>query len=332
MMRRREFIAGLGAAVASQPDARAQQPDRMRRVGVLTGDVANDPLIETAIAAFRDGMTKLGWVERRNLRTELRFAGGDAERFRAYAAEVVRFNPDVIVVSFGAAMRAVQEQTRTIAIVMAGAGDIAANGTVKNLARPEGNITGFVNLFASIGSKWLELLKEAVPKVERVGYVASAETLRNTEDIYFSSIEEAARVYDVKAIKIQYRSAVDIVRAIDAFAAEPNGGLIVSPAVDQTPEILKAIHQLAEQHRLPTISSNRNFAAQGGMLAYGTDLTDLWRRASFYVDRILRGAKVSELPVEYPTKFRLVINVKAAKALGLAISESFLLRADELIE
>jgi putative ABC transport system substrate-binding protein len=280
-------------------------------------------------------MTKLGWVEGRKLRTELRFAGGDAERPRAYAAELVRFNPDVIVVSFGAAMRAVQEQTRTIAIVMAGAGDIAANGTVKNLAHPEGNITGLVNLFASIGSKWLELLKEAAPTVERVGYVATSEafeTLRSPGDYYFSSIEEAARLYDVKAIEIQHRSAVDVVRAIDAFAAEPNGGLIVGPAAAPTPEILKTILQLAEQHRLPTISANGNFAAQGGMLAYGTDLTDLWRRAPFYVDRILRGAKVSELPVEYPTKFRLIINVKAAKAIGLTISESFLLRADELIE
>jgi putative ABC transport system substrate-binding protein len=334
-IRRRDLITLLGGAAAAWPPAaRGQQPDRMRRIGVLTGGVASDPISEATITAFRDGLAKIGWIEGRNLRTQIRFAGSDADRYRAYAAELVEANSEVIVVSFGAAMRAVEERTRTIPIIMAGAGDVAATGTVKNFASPEGNITGFVNLFASIGGKWLELLKEAAPRVERVAYLRNAATGASVE-YYLTYIEEAARAFRVQVTTIQFRTAVDLVHAVDAFAAEPNGGLILNPAAAPTLDIRSAILQLAAQHRLPTIVSNPgiNFAASDGLLiSYGSDGVDLWRRAPTYVDRILRGAKVSELPVQYPTKFVLKINLKTAKALGLTIPFSLLANADEVIE
>jgi putative ABC transport system substrate-binding protein len=298
---------------------------------VLVGaNAESDAPTQANIAAFREDLAKLGWHEERNLRLDLRYGGGNADRILTYAVELVRLSPDVIVAGTRAAILALQQQSRTIPIVITGAGDVAANGLVKNVARPEANITGVTNLFGSIGGKWLELLKEAVPSLKRVSFIESQFAIEGRISSYSPSIEETARVLSVQTIDIHYRSNVELVRAIDAFAATPDGGLIVGPAT--TVADRQAIRELAAQHRLPAIHADREFAAQGGLMSYGSYGTDQWRRASFYVDRILRGAKVSELPVEYPTKFRLVINVKAAKALGLTISEAFLLRADELIE
>jgi putative ABC transport system substrate-binding protein len=330
---RREFMAGLGGAAAGWPRAaRAQPADGMRRVGVLGAGTEDDQITQASIAALRDGLAKLGWAEERNLRIELRFGGNDTDRFRAYAAELVRLAPDAIVTDGGAAMRAVQQQTRTVPIVITGGGDPVANGIVKSLARPEGNVTGITNLYSSIGGKWLELLKEAVPRLERVALINNPQlTLDAAGTIYIPSIEEAARALAVKAVNVPYRDAVDIVHAIDAFVAEPNGGLIIIPP-PPTAALRETILRLAAQHRLPTIYANTPLAAEGGLMAYGSVPTDRFRRAASFVDRILRGAKVSELPVEYPTKFELVINLKTAKAIGLTIPESFLLRADELIE
>jgi putative ABC transport system substrate-binding protein len=303
-MKRREFIAGLGGAAAWPLVARAQQGERVRRVGMLMGFAGSDQVAQVDIAAFQDGLAKLGWVEGRNLRIDLRFGGGDAERTLAYAAELVSLAPDVIVTSTAAVTRAVQQKTHNIPIVITGVGDPVVNGIVKSIARPEGNTTGVTNLYASIGGKWLELLKEAVPQVDRVALLYNAQVTTDTGG-YFPSIEEAARVLAVKAIKMQYRNAVDIVRAIDAFAAEPNGGLIVVPP-SPTAANRETILQLAAQHRLPAIYQDRSLAAEGGLIAYGSSSADRHRRASYFVDRILRGAKVSELPVEYPARPRAV--------------------------
>jgi putative tryptophan/tyrosine transport system substrate-binding protein len=329
-MRRREFITLVGSAVAAWPlAARAQQGDRLRRIGMLVASTESDQLSQAQVAALRDGLAKLGWVEARNLRIDLRFGGGDAERIRAVAAELVSFAPEVIVCSGVEATLVLQQQTQTIPIVITGVGEPVANGIVRSLASPEGNTTGVTNLFYSISGKWLELLKEAAPRVERVALIYNAQFIPNVG--YFPSIDEAARRLAVKAIRTPYRDAVDLVRGIDAFASEPNSGLIVLPP--RPAEANRAtILRLAAQHQLPTVYSDRALAAEGGLMAYGSNTDDNFRRTAYFVDRILRGTKVSELPVEFPTKFELVINLKAAKAIGLTIPESLLLRADELIE
>ena len=321
-MRRRELIAGLCSAAAWPAMAQAQT-ERMRRVAALS-----DPATEALFAIFSGEMAKLGWVEGRNLRLDLRFGASDAER-RAYAAELVNLGPDVIVATGAPATLTLQEKTQTIPIVMIGGGDVFATGVVKNIAHPEGNVTGVTNLFGSIGGKWLELLKEAVPRLERVAYIHCV--LANSRESYLPSIAEAARVLNVQAIDIPFRlgDAVELMRGIDAFAADPAGGLILHPGVGPYQE---TILMLAAQHRLPTVVGGIR-GKEGALIAYyGSTAADLVRRVAFLVDRILRGAKVGELPVEYPTRFDLVINLKTAKAIGLTIPESLLLRADEIIE
>jgi putative tryptophan/tyrosine transport system substrate-binding protein len=331
-MRRREFVTGLGGTAAWSCVTRAQQAERVRRIGVLTNFAESDQVFQAYMTVFREGLTKLGWIEGRSFRTELRFGGADADRLRAYAAEIVNLAPDVIVTDSAETTRAVQQRTRTVPIVMTGAGDVFANGIVKNLARPEGNTTGVTAFFISFGGKWLELLKEAAPRIERVALIYNALLLPGDDGYgYFPSIQDAARVLAVKTIKTPYRDAVDIVRAIDEFSAEPNGGLIVLPP-PPTAADRATILRLATQHRLPAIYFNRAFVAEGGLMAYGTNTAERYRRASSFVDRILHGTKVSELPVEFPTKFELVINLKTAKEMGLEIPPALLLRADEVIE
>jgi putative ABC transport system substrate-binding protein len=326
-MRRREFITVLCGAATWPLAARAQQGERVRRIGMLASGTENDQASQTYIAALRDGLAQLGWVEPRNLRIDLRFGGGDAERIRTHAAELVSLSPDVIVTTTSAATRAAQQQTHTIPIVITGVGDPVGNGLVKSFARPEGNTTGVTSRLPSIGGKWLELLKEAAPGLARVALIYNA----NPDVGYFPSIEEAARRLAVTAIKTPYRDAVDLVHGIDAFASEPSSGLIVLPPRPADAN-RGAILRLAAQHRLPTIYQDRALAVEGGLMAYGSDGADIYRRASYFVDRILRGTKVSELPVEFATKFELVINLRTAKAIGLTVPEALLLRADELIE
>jgi putative tryptophan/tyrosine transport system substrate-binding protein len=329
-MKRRDLITLLGGAATAWPiAARAQQLERMRRIGVLASGTEGDPVSQAQVAALRDGLAKVGWVEARNLRIDLRFGGGDAGRIRALAAELVSLAPDVIVSSGVEATLALQRQTQTIPIVITGVGDPVDNGIVKSIARPEGNTTGVTNLFSSIGGKWLELLKEAAPRVERVALIYNAQVVQNVG--FFPSIEEAARRLAVTAIRTPYRDAVDLVRGIDAFASEPNGGLIILPPRPADAN-RGAILRLAAQPRIPTIYQDRAFPVEGGLMAYGSNTDDNFRRVSYFVDRIFRGAKVGELPIEYPTKFGLVINLKTAKAIGLTIPEAFLLRADKLIE
>jgi putative ABC transport system substrate-binding protein len=327
-MRRRDFITLLGGAAVAWPlAARAQQGEKVRRIGVLVGGAEDNSNTRANLAALGDGLAKLGWIEGRNLRIDLRFTLSDPARMRAYAVELVSLAPDVIVTSSRPATTAVQEQTKSIPIVFTAGNDPVSNGLLQNIARPEGNTTGFTSTVDSLIGKWLALLKEAAPHVTRVALVFNPQTVNAG---YFGSIEAAAPLPGVQAIKTPVRDPLELVRAIDAFAAEPNGGLLVVPVLPE--DSYQMLHRVAAQHRLPAIHSNRGRVVDGGLMAYGTDFPDIYGRAAAYVDRILRGAKVSELPVQSPTKFELVVNLKTAKALGLTIPEGFLLRADELIE
>jgi putative tryptophan/tyrosine transport system substrate-binding protein len=328
-MRRREFITLLGGAAAWPLAARAQQSGRVRRVGMLLNGGENDRLRQAYLGAMREGLAKLGWVEGRNLQIDLRW-NDDAAGFDRDATELVNLAPDVIVTSGGAATRAVQQQTHTIPIVFAVGGDAVANGLVHNIARPDGNVTGFSSPEPSVAGKWLELLKEAAPRVTRVAILFNPD-LAATAPIYVSLIEAVAPALGVEVSTMPIHNAVEIVRAIDAFAAEAGGGLIVLPPAP-APNIREALLQLVAQHRVPAIYATRDVARAGGLLTYSADTIDHYRRAASYVDRLLRGGKIGELPIQFPIKYELMINLKAAKAIGLKIPESFLLRADEILE
>ena len=322
MMKRRDFITLLGGVAAAWPlAARAQQEEKVRRIGVLAGTI--EP---TWLAALRDGLAKLGWIEGHNLRIDLRFTLADPARMRADAVELVSLAPDVIVTTNRPGTAAVQEQTKTIPIVFTAGNDPVSNGLLQNIARPEGNTTGFSSTVDSLLGKRLELLKEAAPHITRVALVFDPQTVNVG---FFPSIEAAAPLLDVQAIKTPVRDPLELVRAIDAFAAEPNGGLLVVPVLPE--DSYKMLHLVAAQHRLPAIDSTRPKVADG-LMTYAVDFSDIYRRAAAYVDRILRGTKVSELPVQSPTKFELVINLKTAKALGLTLPPSLLARADQVIE
>jgi ABC-type uncharacterized transport system substrate-binding protein len=326
-MQRRSFLTLLSGAAAAWPlAARAQQPVGMRRIGWLYVGADNDRVA----TAFRDGLASHGWIEGGNLRVDLRFGGDDLNRTRAHAADLVSLGPDVIATSSGATTRMLQLATQSIPIVFAAAGDPVANGLVQNIARPEGNTTGFAVNEPSVAGKWLGLLKEAAPQASRVAVILNP-ALAVTGPSSIASIEAAALALSVQAIATPVRDAVDIVHAIDAFSAAPNGGLIVLPP-PPVPAHLEAIHRLAVTHRLPSVYGGRDSVSAGGLISYGADTADLSRRAATYVDRLLRGAKVIDLPVQFPTKYELVINLRTAKAIGLTIPEAFLLRADEVIE
>jgi putative tryptophan/tyrosine transport system substrate-binding protein len=332
-MKWREFIVGLGSTTASLRVARAQQGEQVRRVGLLYPTNENSTNLGGYTGLFAQGLEELGWVNGRNLRIDIRWAGGNVDRMRTLARELSDLGPDVIVVSSGRARRAVQEQTRTIPIAFVYAGDPVASGIRTNIARPESNTTGVTDLFPSMGGKWLELFKEAIPRLARVALIFNPDF---RTEFMLTAIEAAAARYSVKAIRIVARNSAEIAPAIDAFATEPDSGIIVVPPVQILPSATQMIARLALQHRLPTFFSAKlpGVADQGGLMPYGAaDIADLFRRSGpDYVDRILRGAKPSELPVQFSTKFELVINLKTAKAIGLTIPESFLLRADEVIE
>jgi putative tryptophan/tyrosine transport system substrate-binding protein len=326
-MRRREFITFLGAAAAWPRSGRAQQPNVLRRIGVLIIGSENDPIAQKQLAALRDGLRRLDWVEGRNLQIDFR-ASGDPGRIRAYAEELVRLAPSVILTRGTAITRAVQEHTQTIPIVFLGAGDPVANGLVGSLARPGGNTTGVTDLFFTIGGKWLQLLKEVAPGITRFALIFNPEI---SSTAYFASIEAAADQFAVKAIRTPVRNAIEVARSIDAFATEPNGGLILIPPAPARDD-RDVISRLAVRYRLPAIYQNKSYATEGGMMSYGPDSDDLFRRGGpSYVDRILRGSKPSEMPIQFSTKFELVFNLKAAKAIGLEIPAALLARADVVI-
>ena len=331
-MRRREFIAGLGSAAAWPVIAGAQESGRIRLLGMLRQNDENDPVRKFWVSAFLEELAKLGWSEGRNLRVEARWNPRTSEQRQLDARALVGLKPDVLVAAPTRMVRALQEQTRTIPIVMIGAGDPLANGLVASLSRPEGNTTGVTDIFPSIAGKWLELLKACAPNLERVALIFNPDTI---DPIFLRTIEagaiDAGAQSGVRTLKMPVRNVAEIERAISDFAAEPNGGLIMVPPSPSGPE-REAINRLALRHRLPSVYQDRTQAAEGGLLSYGADMLELNRTGAFYVDRILRGAKPGDLPVQFPTKFQFVVNLKTAKAMGLDVPTSVLLRADEVIE
>jgi putative ABC transport system substrate-binding protein len=329
-MRRRDLIMLLGgaAATASPFGARAQQDGRMRRIGILARGAESDPYFQAQLRATREGLATLGWIEGRNLWLDIRYSEDDPDRLRAHADELVALAPDVITVGSMPATRMVVQRTRAIPIVFTNVGDPVAGGLLQNLARPEGNATGITSVYQSIAGKWMELLKEASPRTTRVALIFAAEIVT---DNYFAVIERAADVLGVETIRTSYRNIFELEGAIDAFAAEPDGALLMVPP-PPSQRARELINRLALKHRLPTMYSQRRSVADDGFMSYGSDPIEAHRLAASYLDRILRGAKVSELPVQFPTKFDLVINLKTAKALGLTVPPTLRAFADEVVE
>ena len=331
-MRRRQFITLLGGAAVAWPlTARAQQPDRVRRIGALvSGGIDVDDLdMQTRIGAFQQGLQQLGWADGRNFRIDVRMGGGDADRTRRYAEELVALAPDVILVTGAAGVTPILKATRTVPVVFTSVVDPVGAGFVESLARPGGNATGFVSFEYGLSAKLLELLKEVAPGVKRVAVIRDPDISAGTGQ--FGAIQAAAPSLGLDLIAINPREAGEVERAIAAFARTPNGGLIT------TSSALAVIRRdliigLAAKHKLPAIYYRRLFAASGGLVSYGSDVIDQLRRAAGYVDRILKGEKPAELPVQAPNKYEFVINLKTAKALGLTIPPSVLARADEVIE
>ena len=334
-LRRRDFIALLGGAglllAAKARRARAQQPERMRRIGVLMSLAANDPEAQVRVAAFEKGMRDLGWVEGRNLQIEYRWAPGDAANLlRSHARELVGAAPDLILANSTPVTLALQEQGHTVPVVFVQVTDPVGQGLVASLAHPGGNLTGFTSFEFSIGTKWLEMLKVVAPHITRVALVFNPKTAPFA-DLFWRPVEAAASSFDVTAVSAAAHDAAEIENVLDVFAREPNGGLMVLPEVS-TVNHRDLIITNAARHRLPAIYPFRSFAASGGLLSYGTDVSDVFQRAASYVDRILKGARPGELPVQGPTKFELVMNLRAAKMLGIAMPPLLLARADEVIE
>jgi putative ABC transport system substrate-binding protein len=328
-MKRRAFIALLGGAAAAWPLAARAQHERMRRIGVLIGYAETDAAAHALVAAFRQELQKLGWDEGRDIRIDVRFPGTDADRVRAFLMDLMSFTPDVLVSNTNLVTAIVQAEVHTLPIVFTSVGDPVGSGFVNNEAHPNGNLTGFANWEMSMSGKWLELLKEVAPQVERVGLLVYPETAASIG--FFKFAEPLAPALKVKLVALGVHDADEIKRVLTAFAAEGNGGLVVTPhAVTFTNRDL--IVALSARLRLPALYPLPFFVTSGGLISYGFDPVSQFQQGAGYVDRILRGAKPADLPVQYPTKFQLVVNLKTAKAIGLAIPESFLLRADEVIE
>jgi putative ABC transport system substrate-binding protein len=328
MIRRREFITLLGGAASWPLAARAQQGNRVRRIG-MSGD-ENDPVWKNRLSALTKALADLGWTDGRNVRMDLRWDGGDINRMPALARELVGLQPDIIVTNGTTpGTVAVQRETRTIPIVFANVSEPVASGLVPRLDRPRGNITGFGVLEATLGGKWLELLSEIAPGLKRAAIMFNPDTA--PASAYMPSFETAARSLKVAPITAPARSDVEIETAIIALAREPGGGLVVMPDVFMNVHRAPII-SAAARNNVPAVYANSYFARDGGLLSYGVDPVDAIRRAATYVDRILRGAKPGDLPVQFPTKFEMVVNLKTAKALGLAVPPSILLRATEVIE
>jgi putative ABC transport system substrate-binding protein len=327
---RRYCITLLGGAVAAWPlAARAQQGERMRRIGVLMTLAADDPEGQARLTAFVQGLQELGWTDGRNVRIDYRWPAGDAERTRRYATELAALAPDVILAGGGSVVPSLLQATRTVPIVFTQTPDPVGAGFVNSLARPGGNATGFLLYEYGISAKWLELLKEIAPRVTRAAVIRDAAIASGTGQ--WGAIQTAAPSFGVEVSPVNLRDAGEIERDVAAFARSPNGGLIV------TASTLAVVHRdlivtLAARHKLPAVYSSRFFVAAGGLISYGPDSIDPHRRAAGYVDRILKGEKPADLPVQAPTKYELAINLKTAKALGLEVPPTLLARADKVIE
>jgi len=326
-MRRREFLGVLGGAASVWPlTARAQQREQMRRIGILLPAAADD---RHFVGAFLQALGLLGWSVGRNLRIDIRWAGANADEIRRHAAELVALAPDVILAQGNTAVRLLLQASRTVPIVFPIAGDPVGAGLVDSLARPGGNATGFMNFEFSLSGKWLELLKQIVPGVTRVAVLRDPALGSGTSQ--FAAIQAVAPSLRVEVNPVGVRDATEIERALAAFAHAPDGGLIVTGGGSQQLH-RDLIVALAARHKLPAVYFERYFVAAGGLISYGPDLDEQFRGAASYVDRILKGEKPADLPVQAPTKYELVINLKTAKALGLTIPPSVLARADEVIE
>jgi putative ABC transport system substrate-binding protein len=328
-LRRRELLAALGGTAAWPLAARAQQGGRMRRVGVLMSLDESDPEQERRLSAFMQALAGLGWIDGRNLRTDLRWGGGDANRIRAVAQELVSLQPDIILTTSTPTTAALQRETRTIPIVFANVADPVASGIVARLNQPGGNISGFAANEATLVGKWLELLSEIAPGLKRAAIMFNPDM--SVASAYMPSFETAARSLKVEAITAPVHSDAEIETAIIALGREPGGGLVVMP------DLITSVHRApiisaAARNNVPAVYAQSYYVRDGGLLSYGVDQVDTYRRAATYVDRILRGAKPGDLPVQLPTKFEMVVNRKTATALGLAIPPSIMLRATEVIE
>jgi ABC-type uncharacterized transport system substrate-binding protein len=328
---RREFIMLLGGAAAVWPlAARAQQGERVRRIGVLMHLAADDPEGQARIGAFLQGLQEWGWAVGRNARIEYRWAAGDVERIRKYAAELVALGPDVILAAGGAVVPPLLQATSTVPIVFAQTPDPVGAGFVASLPRPGGNVTGFITMEPTIPSKWVELIKEIAPRVARVAFLFNPATAPYF-GVYVNPFKAAAATFGVEPIIARVHDTSELETIIAALARDPNGGLVVMPdgfLVAHRAEIAS----LALRYRLPAVYPFRVFTEVGGLLSYGNNLVDQYRRAAIYADRILKGEKPGDLPVQVPVKFELVINRKTAEALGLDVPPSFYWRADEVIE
>jgi putative ABC transport system substrate-binding protein len=329
-MKRRDFVTLLGGAVAWPLVARPQPREPRRRIGVLMSLAADDPESQLRVAAFSQGLGELGWTIGRNVNVDYRWAAGEADRYRRFAAELLALAPNVILASGGVSASGLQQATRTVPIVFANTMDPVGAGLVANLARPGGNLTGFATFEYGFSGKWLELLKQIAPRVTRVGVL---------RDPYFASgigqlagIQAVAPSFGVELSPIDVRDAGEIERAITQFARGPNNGLIVPTSTGLAAGHRDLIIALAARHRLPAVYPYRYWVSSGGLISYGPDTIDQFRRAAGYVDRILKGEKPADLPVQNPVKYELVINLKTAKALGLDVPATVYARADEVIE
>jgi ABC-type uncharacterized transport system substrate-binding protein len=329
-VRRREVITLLSGTAAAWPlAARAQQRERVRRVGVFMPGIADDPEYQAANAAFLQALGELGWIVGRNVRIDYRWGAGDVERYRAIAADLVSLAPDAVLALGYATVSALQKATRSVPIVFVDVIDPVGGSLVASLARPGGSTTGFQSSEFGFSGKWLELLKEVAPTVTRVAVMRDSAIASQIG--MFGGIQSVAPSLGVELRPIDTRDAGEMERAVVAFAGEPNGGLIVTPSA-QARRFRDLIITLAARHRLPTVSSDRSDVVSGGLISYGADRIDQHRRAAGYVGRILKGEKAADLPVQAPTKYDLVVNLKTAKALGLEVPAALLTRADEVIE
>ena len=335
-MRRRDFITLIGSAAMASPLAaragRAQQGERTRRLAVLLGTPKDNPASQAQFATFRQALAELQWEEGRNIRLELRFTAGDIQRMRAAAEELIALQPDAILSVTTPATLAVQKLTQTIPIVFVNASDPIGDGIVTSLARPGGNITGFINVEASMAGKWLELLRDIAPGLRRAAVLINPDTAPGGGEYFTESIKAAATSFKLAATIAAVRTGAEVENLIESLGREPTGGLIVAPGGAFARVHHNRILELTARHKVPTTYPDRSFTDAGGLLSYGPDYPDLYRRAAGYMDRIFRGTKPADLPVQVPTKFELVINLRAAKQIGLTVPPMLLARADEVIE
>jgi putative ABC transport system substrate-binding protein len=330
-MQRREFLTLAGGTVVTWPlVVRAQQPEKMRRLGVLSSLAETDPEAQAWDAAFRKRLVELGWIDGRNVHIDYRWAAGSVDRMRLFARELVQLNPDALVTISTPATAAVQAETRTIPIVFAWVSDPIGSGFVSSLAHPGGNITGFLNIETSVVGKWLSLMREIAPQVSRIGFLYNPQTAPYAQ-YYLDTFRAASPMLAIEAIDAPVHSTDDVEAFMTKLGREAGAGLFV---MSDTSMIVyrKTIYSFAERYRLPVIYPYRVFAAEGGLLSYGVSVPDLLRGAASYIDRILRGERPNELAVQQPTRFELVVNVKTANMLGLTIPTSMRIAAEELIE